>query len=64
MITSILWALVMMLFGINLKPNEIKFARHTKSHHIGSLNWAQWFAILSPIVGALLGVLGAFVVER
>jgi hypothetical protein len=31
---------------------------------IGNENWGLWFAILSPIIGALLGVLGVFILAR
>ena len=37
---------------------------HTKSYAIGNVDWALWFAILSPIIGVLLGALGVFVLAR
>jgi glycerol uptake facilitator-like aquaporin len=37
---------------------------HTKSQTIGNDNWALWFAIVTPIIGALLGMLGIFVLAR
>jgi hypothetical protein len=28
------------------------------------VDWALWFAVFSPIIGVLLGVLGVFILER
>lgn len=35
-----------------------------KRQAIGNLNWALWFAVLSPVIGVSLGALGAFVLTR
>ena len=35
-----------------------------KRQAIGNLDWALWFAVLSPVIGVSLGALGAFVLMR
>ena len=32
----------------------------TKCHTIAEWNFSLWFALLSPVIGILLGVLGVF----
>ena len=33
--------------------------------HVGSdVNWSLWFALLSPMIGVALGVLGVFILGR
>ena len=34
---------------------------HAKGHAITNVDWALWFAVFSPIIGVLLGVLGVFI---
>jgi hypothetical protein len=34
---------------------------HAKGHAITNADWALWFAVFSPIIGVLLGVLGVFI---
>jgi hypothetical protein len=33
----------------------------TKYHTIAEWNFSLWFALVSPVIGILLGILGAFV---
>jgi hypothetical protein len=33
----------------------------TKYHTIAEWNFSLWFALVSPVIGILLGMLGAFV---
>jgi ABC-type phosphate/phosphonate transport system permease subunit len=63
---SILWALVIGLFAINReRPNERKrIIMHAKGNAIRNVDWALWFAVFSPVIGILLGVLGVFILER
>ena len=35
-----------------------------KRQAIGNLDWALWFAVLSPVIGVSLGALGAFMLTR
>lgn len=35
-----------------------------KRHAIGNMDWALWFAVLSPIIGVSFGALGVFVLTR
>ena len=35
-----------------------------RTHAISNVDWAFWFALLSPVIGVLLGVLGVFILER
>ena len=35
-----------------------------KQQVIRNVNWALWFAALSPVIGISLGALGAFVLTR
>jgi hypothetical protein len=37
---------------------------HAKGHAVRNADWARWFAVFSPIIGVLLGVLGVFIVVR
>jgi hypothetical protein len=32
----------------------------TKCHSIAEWNFSLWFALLSPVIGVLLGILGVF----
>jgi hypothetical protein len=32
-----------------------------RTHAISNVDWAFWFALLSPVIGVLLGALGVFV---
>ena len=36
----------------------------TKCEAISNVDWAFWFALLSPVIGVLLGVFGVFVLAR
>jgi hypothetical protein len=36
---------------------------NAKSHAVTIVNWALWFAVFSPVIGILLGALGAFILE-
>jgi hypothetical protein len=35
-----------------------------KSRAIKNVDWALWFALLSPVLGVSLGTLGVFVLTR
>jgi hypothetical protein len=35
-----------------------------RTHAISDVDWASWFALLSPVFGVLLGALGVFILER
>jgi hypothetical protein len=35
-----------------------------KSHTIADWDFSLWFALLSPLIGVLLGVLGVFIFYR
>jgi hypothetical protein len=35
---------------------------NAKGHTIAAWDFSRWFAVLSPLIGVLLGFLGAFVV--
>ncbi len=37
---------------------------HTKSQAIRNMDWAFWFALLSPAIGVLLGAFGVFVLAQ
>jgi hypothetical protein len=37
---------------------------HAKGHAIVNVDWTLWFAVFSPIIGVLLGVLGVFILAR
>ena len=43
---------------------RLGIAMHMKSYAIGNVDWGLWFAILSPIIGVLFGVLGVFVLAH
>ena len=32
-----------------------------KYHTVGEWDFSRWFAVLSPLIGVLLGVLGVFI---
>jgi len=37
---------------------------HAKGQAITNVDWALWFALFSPIIGVLLGVLGVFILAH
>jgi hypothetical protein len=37
---------------------------NSKRHALVELNFSLWFALLSPLIGAFLGILGLFVLCR
>jgi hypothetical protein len=39
-------------------------ARVVKYHRIGEWNFSLWFALLSPLIGILLGFLGGFILYQ
>ena len=36
----------------------------TKYHTIAEWNFSLWFALLSPVIGILLGILGVFLLSH
>jgi Mg2+ and Co2+ transporter CorA len=36
------------------------FTMNSKCHPLAQWNFSRWFAVLSPLIGVLLGLVGAF----
>ena len=65
MAISIVSALVLALFNLKFeRPDDRSSATQRKPQAIRNVNWALWFAMLSPVIGVSLGALGAFVLTR
>jgi hypothetical protein len=37
---------------------------NSKCHTFAEWNFARWFAVLTPVIGVLLGLFGAFLVNH
>ena len=62
---SIVSALVLALLTLKSEPPDgRKNAMQGKRQAVRNVNWALWFAALSPVIGVSLGALGVFVLTH
>jgi len=65
MTIPILWALIIALFAIkHEQPRERKYATGATWQAIPNVEWAFWFAVLSPVIGVSLGAFGVFILTH
>ena len=64
-IQSIAWALVLALFNLKLeRPHRTRSGMLANLQANTGMNWARWFAALSPVIGVSCGALGVFILTH